>query len=155
MFTMRRATLSDVDAMHALQMRAFAEEGRLCGTREIPPLLERPESIVEHVESHVALVATQGVALLGCVRGVCEAETCTVRALVVEPAMHGQGLGSALLRALESALHHTRRMELTTNTLVEGNVAFYERHGYKVHGYTEPFPGIRLAHLAKTVRAHA
>lgn len=155
MLTIRRATLSDVDAMHAIQMRAFAAEARLCGTREIPPLLERPDSVAEHVSSHVALVATQGDVLLGCVRGVREAEAYTVRALVVEPSMHGQGIGSALLRALEAELRHAQRIELTTNTLVEGNVAFYERHGYSVYAYKEPFPGITLALLAKSVRTDA
>ena len=35
---------------------------------------------------------------------------------------------------------------------MEGNVPFYERHGYQVEHTTEPAPGIVLAHLAKARR---
>ncbi len=150
MFTIRRAVESDVAAMHGIQMRAFADEGRRCGTRDIPPLQEQPESISGHVRSQIALVATQGDTVVGCVRGLREGKTCTVRALVVEPSKHGLGIGSALLRALEAQLRGIERIELTTNTIMEGNVAFYERHGYRVFERSEPIPGIKLAHLTKS-----
>ena len=68
--TFRRAAASDVPAMHAVQMRAFEEEGRRCGTREIPPLQELPEAIAEHVRSQVAWVAVEGHTVVGCVRGI-------------------------------------------------------------------------------------
>jgi len=155
MLTIRRATSSDVGAMHAIQMRAFAEEGCICGTRDIPPLQERPESIAEHVETQLALVAIEGSTALGCVRGVRDSDGWMVRALAVEPTMHGRGIGSALLRALETELPQAKRIHLKTNTLVPGNVSFYERHGYRVYEYTEPVPGIRLALMAKSASGDA
>ena len=57
MFTINRATDSDVAAMHSLQMRAFEDEGRRCGTRDIPPLQEKMASVAEHVQTEIALVA--------------------------------------------------------------------------------------------------
>ncbi len=153
--TIRRASESDVEVMHGIQMRAFEEEGRRCGTRDIPPLQERPESILDHVRSHLALVAKEGGTIVGCVRGVLDGKVCTIRALVVEPSRQGQGIGSKLLRALETELAHIERIDLTTNTVMEGNVAFYERHGYRVYNRTEPIPGIKLAHLSKSANGDA
>lgn len=155
MLTIHRASETDAEAMHRLQMRAFAEEGRRCGTLEIPPLQERPESILEHIRNQIALVAREEGTVVGCVRGLLEGRVCTVRALVVEPARHGQGIGSALLNALEGELGDVQRIDLTTNTIMEGNVAFYERHGYRVYDRTEPLPGIKLAHLTKTTHGDA
>lgn len=150
MITIRRAVPADVAAMHRLQMQAFEEEGRRCGTRDIPPLQETPEAILDHVVSRIALVAVEGDAVVGCVRGVPEDGICTIRALVVDPSLHGRGIGSALLGALEATIEDVSRIELTTNTLMPRNVPFYERHGYRVHERSEPMPGIRLAHLSKS-----
>lgn len=150
MLTIHRASESDVQMMHGIQMRAFEEEGRRCGTPEIPPLLEQPDSILNHVTSHLALVAKQGSTIVGCIRGVLEGQICTVRALVVEPSMQGKGIGSRLLRALEAEVRHMERINLTTNTLMEGNVKFYERHGYRVIARTQHMPGVELAHLTKS-----
>lgn len=137
--------------MFDLQQRAFEEEGRRCGTREIPPLTEQAMSIAEHIHEQIALVATLDDVIVGCVRGVVGQRACTVRALVVDPARHGHGIGTRLLRALEAALEDGGRIDLTTNTLMERNVPFYARHGYTVDEYTEPLPGIRLAHMSKTL----
>lgn len=149
MLTIQRARETDIEEMHRIQMLAFEAEGRRCGTRELPPLQEPPASILDHVRTQIALVARQGDAVVGCIRGVIAGHTCTIRGLVVEPSRHGRGIGSALLRALEAELRDIRRIELETNAAMEANVRFYERHGYRVHDSTEPIPGIRLAHLEK------
>jgi predicted N-acetyltransferase YhbS len=149
MYTIHRAVASDVAAMHRLQERAFEEEGRRCGTQEIPPLQEQAASIEDHVQNQIALVAKQDGAVIGCVRGLVEGQVCLIRALAVEPSKHGQGVGSALLRALEAELFNVERIDLTTNTLMEGNVPFYERHGYRVVERTTPLPGVTLAHMSK------
>ena len=147
--SIQRASMSDVVAMHNLQMRAFEEEGRRCGTREIQPLQETTDSIAEHVNSHIALVAKENGVLIGCVRGVHDDRAWTIRALVVEPSKHGQGIGSALLQALESEIGSEARIELTTNTIMNGNVAFYEHHGYHIVKRSVPIAGVEIAHLVK------
>lgn len=151
MLTIHRAQASDVEDMHRIQMRAFEEEGRRGGTRDIPPLQEQVAAIAEHVQTQIALIARDGARTVGCVRGVLQGRVCTVRALVVEPAWLGRGVGSQLLKALEAELQDVDRVDLTTNTIMEGNVAFYERHGYHVVEYTAPRPGARLAQMSKLV----
>lgn len=148
------AQLADAPAMHAVQQRAFEEEGRVCGTRDIPPLQETVAGIARHIQDHVALVAREEDRIVGCVRGLLQDGVCTVRALVVEPAWHGKGLGSALIRALEAALHQVHRIELSTNTAMPGNVRFYLRQGYELVGYATPMPGIKLAQFCKLLSAN-
>jgi predicted N-acetyltransferase YhbS len=141
--------------MLALQQLAFAEEGRRSGTRDIPPLQEEVSSIVKHIEEQIALVAVAQKDIVGSVRGIREYHGYVVRALIVHPELHGQGIGSVLLRSLEAALPRPTQVLLTTNTLMLGNVPFYEKHGYKVESRTEPVPGIVLAHMSKHLAGEA
>lgn len=149
--TITRATLADAPAMHDLQMRAFAEEGRRLQRVDIPPLTETLASIVEHIERQTALAARSQGKIVGCVRGITSNGVCTIRALVVDPAHQGKGIGSSLLRELERALPHVARFDLTTNPVMEGNVPFYERHGYRVTEITQHSPTITLAQMSKQV----
>ncbi len=151
MITIQRATPDDAKALHAIQMRAFAEEGRLCGMTDIPPLTEPLDDIERHIRTQTALAAREGDRIVGGVRGLVEGDACTIRALVVEPDRQGQGIGKSLLAALEAAIPPVRRIDLTTNTIVPGNVAFYERHGYLVVGHTRYTDRIVLAHMSKNV----
>jgi ribosomal protein S18 acetylase RimI-like enzyme len=145
----RPARVEEAAAMRELQQIAFAEEGRRSGTRDIPPLQEDVNSIVQHVQEQIALVAVEHERLVGSVRGVKGDGGYVIRALIVHPAHQGKGIGSTLVRALEAALPKPTRVDLTTNTLMTGNVPFYEKHGYKVDRRTEPMPGIVLAHMSK------
>jgi len=147
----RKAKVEDAAAMHALQQLAFAEEGRRSGTRDIPPLQEDSASIARHIEEQIALVAMRDGRLVGSVRGVKGENGYVVRALVVHPSCQGEGIGSTLLRSLEAVLPSNAWIDLTTNTVMEGNVPFYEKHGYRVHERTTPFPGVVLAHMRKDV----
>jgi N-acetylglutamate synthase-like GNAT family acetyltransferase len=155
MLTIHRAQASDVSEMYSIQMLAFEEEARRLDMRDIPPLLEQITSIAEHVQTQIALVAKEDGNIVGCVRGVMEGRICTIRALVVHPSKHGLGFGSALLKALEAELKDVDHVNLTTNSIMEGNVPFYERHGYRVIERTVPRPGVSLAHMSRSVRAAA
>lgn len=106
-------------------------------------------------QNQVALVARLDGRIVGCVRGLLDGEVCTIRALVVEPERQGQGIGSALLTALESEIGAAQRFDLVTNTNMEAYLVFYERHGYRIYDQTEPIPGIELAHLTKSANSDA
>jgi predicted N-acetyltransferase YhbS len=155
MLTVRPAKIEDATAMRQLQQIAFAEEARRSGTRDIPPLQEEVSSIVQHVKDHVAIVAVEEDRIVGSVRGVKADFGYIIRALVVHPTHQGKGIGSLLLRSVELSLAKPTRVDLTTNTLMEGNVPFYEKHGYRVDERTEPIPGIVLAHMSKHLASDA
>jgi GNAT superfamily N-acetyltransferase len=73
----------------------------------------------------------------------------------VEPSHQGHGIGASLLRAVEELHSDAERFELTTNTLVPGNVQFYERRGHAVCELTEFTGKIVLARMSKVTCARA
>ena len=141
----------DATAIHAIQMRAFAEEGRLSESMQIPPLSEEVSAIELHIRTQTVLVARDGERIIGSARGVREGAICTIRGVSVEPSFQGRGVGALLLKAIEQAHANAERFQLTTNTLVPGNVAFYERHGYEVDELTQFTARIVLAQMSKAV----
>jgi len=145
--------MSDAADVHAVKMRAFAEEGRLSGTMDLPPLMEDVAAVERDIESHTVLVARLGGRLVGSARGRVAGASCEITAVCVDPAYQGRRIGAALVRAVERAHPDVERFELTTNTVVPGNVAFYERHGYTVVARTAYTDSITLAHLTKAAGA--
>lgn len=153
MLSIRPAAPEDAAVIHAIQMRAFAEEGRICGNVQLPPLTEQVSAIELHIRTQTVLIARDGERIIGAARGLVDGVVCTIRGVIVEPAYQGQGIGAALLRAVEQCHPNVERFELTTNTLVPGNVAFYERRGYKVTEITKYTETILLAQMSKPVGA--
>lgn len=147
------AQLADAADIHTIKLLAFAEEGRLCGSVEIPPLQEDLASVESDIRSHTVLVARLDDRIVGSARGTVSGDSCEIRAVCVHPAFHGRGIGAGLMRAIERAHPAVSGFRLTTNTLVPGNVAFYERRGYHVVGHTRFTETIVLAHLAKDTNA--
>ncbi len=153
MYTIVPADPADAAVIHEIKQRAFAEEGRLSDTMEIPPLLEALSAIELDIRTHTVLTARDDERILGSARGIVTGAVCTIRAVCVEPSHHGRGIGAALLRAIEEAHPGVERFELTTNTLVPGNVAFYERRGYQVTELTKYGSKIVLAQMRKYATA--
>ena len=151
MLHIRPAVPEDAVVVHAIQMRAFAEEGRLSENASIPPLTETVAEIELLIRTQTVLVAVEGQRIVGSARGIRTGSTCTIRGVLVEPTHHGRGIGASLLRAVEDLHSDAERFELTTNTLVPGNVRFYERRGYAVYELTEFTGKIVLAHMRKVV----
>ena len=155
MYTISRAILEEAPAMLDLQRRAFAEEGRRSGSQDIPPLAETLDAVIEHIRSQTALVARDSGKVIGTIRGIVKGRACTIRALAVAPEFQGHGVGSSLLNALERLLPDVAQFDLTTNTVMERNVPFYERHGYQVSELTRHSERVTLAQMTKVVDGRA
>lgn len=153
MISIQRATPEDAAAIHAIQMRAFAEEARLSDDRNIPPLAEPVADIAHHIRTQTVLTAREGERIVGAARGLVDGAVCTIRGVIVEPECQGRGIGASLLEAIEQAHPRIERFDLTTNTLVPGNVAFYERRGYRVVELTRYTGKIVLAQMSKAAGA--
>jgi GNAT superfamily N-acetyltransferase len=143
------AAPTDATVLHGIQMRAFAEEGRLSGSMQIPPLAEDVSAIELHIRTRTVLTARDGERIVGSARGIVEENTCTVRGVCAEPSYQRRGIGADLLRAIERAHPGVDSFELTTNTVVPGNIAFYECRGYQVNELTRYTDEIVLAQMSK------
>lgn len=144
---------ADAEIILDIQRRAFAEEGRLSDNFQIPPLVEDLAAIELHIRTQTVLTARNGERVIGSARGIVEGSVCTIRGVSVERFYQGRGIGSSLLRSVERAHPDVQRFHLTTNTLVPGNVAFYERHGYQVIELTRYTDKITLAQMSKVAGA--
>ncbi len=149
MYTITPAAHGDAATILDIQRRAFAPEARVCETWDIMPMVEPLDAVVEHIRSQIVLIARVDGQVVGSIRGIGAGTVCAIRGLSVEPALHGRGIGVALLRAIEEAHPQVTHFELTTNRRMDSNVRFYERHGYRIYALTRHSDRITLAQMRK------
>jgi ribosomal protein S18 acetylase RimI-like enzyme len=152
MVSILRATTDDAAVILAIQKRAFAEEARRCGDWEIPPLTESLEAVAGHIDTATVLIARVGEQVVGSVRGLVADNVCTIRGLSVERGFEGQGIGAALLGAIEQAHPDAAHFDLLTNNATASNVHFYQRRGYRILDLQQYSEQITLAHMGKAGR---
>jgi ribosomal protein S18 acetylase RimI-like enzyme len=151
MVTITPAVVGDAATILDIQKRAFAPEARLCDTWDIMPITEPVEAVAEHIRNQTVLTARDEGRIIGSIRGLLAGTVCTIRGLSVEPAHHGRGIGKSLLLAIEGAHPDVTHFELTTNTVMDSNVRFYERHGYHIYELTRHSERITLAQMRKAM----
>ncbi|UBU18876.1 GNAT family N-acetyltransferase [Nonomuraea gerenzanensis] len=126
-----RADPADAGEILTVQRAAYLTEAQLYGDPYIPPLVESLEQVRKIVESALVLKALDGTRIVGAVRGQLSGTTCLVGRLVVAPDRQGQGVGTALLRALHEQVPEAEAFDLFTGHLSEGNLRLYRRLGYR------------------------
>jgi GNAT superfamily N-acetyltransferase len=143
------AVPEDAEAILALQRLAYESEARRYRNWSIPPLVETLADVRAHITRDVVLKAMLAERLVGSVRGVVAGRTCEVGRLIVHPAVQRQGIGSALLSAIERRVSGLDAYELFTGDRSVENLRLYERHGYR-ESRREPLPtGVALVYLRK------
>ena len=89
-------------------------------------------SLLAEIGSTTVLKVSVGGALVGSVRARLAEQTCLIGRLFVAPQRQGQGIGSALLSAIEVQFASAAVFELFTGSRSEGNIRLYRRHGYAI-----------------------
>jgi ribosomal protein S18 acetylase RimI-like enzyme len=143
------ATADDADAILALQKLAYEREAQRYDDWTIPPLVETVDAVRQQIADHVVLKAVLDGRLVGSVRGVVADGVCEVCRLSVDPAVQRQGIGSALIEAIEARFPAIDAFELFTGNRSVENLRLYERHGYR-HVRTKVLsPDVSLVYLRK------
>lgn len=146
---------ADAPELLALQRLAYQSEARLYGDWAIPPLTQSLEELrAEFGRLTILKALDQDEALIGSVRGEMDTSpegsgTCRVGRLIVHPKRQRQGLGAALLAALEASFPEARRFALFTGSRSEGNLRLYQRLGYAPVDSRAVTPGLTLVYLEK------
>ncbi|WP_164863665.1 GNAT family N-acetyltransferase [Agromyces sp. LHK192] len=121
----------------ALQRAAYAVEARLIGDDRIPPLHESERDLTD---AQLEWVATfDGEAIAGAVGYTIEADTVDLDRLMIDPAYHRMGLGTALVTRVMSSAPRTIVSTGRENAPAR---ALYERLGFAHDGDAEPVPGL-------------
>jgi len=143
------ATAADAAEILALQHLAYESEARLYNDWSIAPMVQTLESLIAEIQVATVLKATDGVAIVGSVRATLAEEICLIGRLMVAPDHQGQGIGTALLGAIEEMFPQARAFELFTGSRSEGNIRLYVRCGYAVIGTRPASDAITLTVLRK------
>ncbi len=149
------AAPADAPAILVLQRLAYQSEAELYGDWSIPPLTQSLEELRAEFPSHVVLKAVEdalppGEALVGSVRAALDAAgVCRIGRLMVRPDRQRQGLGAALLRAIEARFPQAGRFALFTGGRSAGNLRLYERLGYREAERRAAHSGLTLVFLEK------
>ncbi|MCD0450741.1 GNAT family N-acetyltransferase [Actinocorallia sp. API 0066] len=127
-----RAEPDDAGEIITLQRAAYVTEAQTYGDPFLPPLVEPIEQLRKVLKGDaIVLKAVKDGRMVGAVRATFHEGTCLVGRLVVAPDRQREGVGTALLRAVEEAARGlATSLVLFTGHLSDGNLRLYRRMGY-------------------------
>jgi ribosomal protein S18 acetylase RimI-like enzyme len=150
------ATEEDAERILKLQYLCYQGEAELYGDWSIEPLTESLDSLRAELKGHHVLVARLGEEVVGCVRGWVDADGVgRIVRLCVHPRMQRHGLGTRLIRAMESLLasgeQPVHAFRLSTGHRSVGNLRLYQRLGYRQTDVEEVNSKLSFIGLEKSV----
>lgn len=150
------AAPEDAAELLALQRLAYQSEARLYGDWTMAPLTQTLEELCAEFPRLTVLKALdEDGAMIGSVRAEMDGEICRIGRLVVRPDRQRQGLGAALLAAIQAAHPQAARFALFTGAQSSGNLRLYARAGFAETARREVKPGLTLVFLEKPGSAGA
>jgi len=143
------ATPDDAATILALQKLAYESEALLYDDWTLPPLTQTLPGLLDEFAASVFLKAMEGDRLVGSVRAREAAGLCQIGRLIVDPPVQGRGVGTMLMRQIESIFPQALAFELFTGSRSEGNLRLYERLGYRRNREKVLSPAVTLVFLEK------
>ena len=125
------ATVSDAEAILALQKFAFQSEAVKYDDFTMPPLVQTIEDLRRTFEDHVFLKAVIDDRLVGSVRACEDGLTCHIGRLIVHPDSQRKGIGTDLMERVEAIFSDAMRLEIFTGNKSEHTRRLYSGLGYR------------------------
>ncbi|MEF2230076.1 MAG: GNAT family N-acetyltransferase [Pseudodesulfovibrio sp.] len=150
--TIRAAHESDLERILALQKDAYRSEAEIYGDWNLPPLRQTLEDLRDEYKRMLFLVIESKGALIGSIRAFAQGGICLVGKLIVSPRHQNRGLGTALLREVESRFPDAKAYELFTGARSAKNLHLYRKLGYSVVRRQDVSPSLTLVFLRKPNR---
>ena len=128
----KRAEYNDLQEILALQYLAYQSEAELFGSKDIPPLKQTLDEVIEEFNNGIILKLTdENGSIIGSVRATEKNGTVYIGKLMVHPDHICKGYGTKLLSEIENC-YPDKRFELFTSTRSVDNIRLYEKVGYKI-----------------------
>ena len=146
----KKAEFLDMKEILLLQKLAYKSEAKLYNDFNIPPLLQTLKEIEEEYKSHVFLKAVENKKIIGSVRALLiDFKTCYIGRLNVHPDFQNHGVGTKLMKEIESIFKECERFELITGHKSLKNIKLYEKLGYKIFKTEKLTDNLSLVYLEK------
>ncbi len=129
--SIQHAVENDLEEILKLQKDCYISEAEIYNDYEIPPLKQDIESVRKEFRNGVILKALFAGEIVGSVRGFRENSTCYIGKLIVRRDQQNKGLGTMLMKTIESCYNGCTRFELFTGFKSEKNLWLYNKLGYK------------------------
>ncbi len=130
MCVIKKAERGDLQAILQLQYLAYQSEAELFGSRDIPPLKQTLDEVLEEFRSGIILkMVDDKNAIIGSVRAQERDGTVYIGKLMVHPEHRHKGYGTMLLSEIEKCFPD-KRYELFTSTRSLDNIRLYQKLGY-------------------------
>jgi GNAT superfamily N-acetyltransferase len=147
-FSLRAATVADVDGIRALTREAYSKWVPLIGREPLPMTADYAEAVRKH---RIDLLEANG-ELLALIEMVPREDHLLIENVAVSPRHQGKGIGRKLLVHAEQVAAElgVSDMRLYTNKRFVENVQLYLRYGYAIDR-EEPLKDGFLVHMSKRI----
>jgi ribosomal protein S18 acetylase RimI-like enzyme len=148
------ATIADAGEILMIQRVAYRSQAKIYDDWTLPPLVDSLHDMEAAFATHTVLKAEREGRIIGSVRARLEDGTCHIRRLIVAPDEQGRGVGTALMRTIES--HFARRavrFELFTGDRSDRNLRLYAGLGYRTIRTEVESTKVTLVYLEKLAGA--
>ncbi|MBQ6018265.1 MAG: GNAT family N-acetyltransferase [Clostridiales bacterium] len=130
-YLITKAQQKDLEEILKLQHLAYQSEAALFGNKDIPPLTQTLDEVIEEYNEGLVLKMTDGSGvIIGSVRAKEKDGTVYIGKLMVRPDHQKKGFGKRLLLEVEK-YYPGKRYELFTSTRSKDNIRLYESAGYR------------------------
>lgn len=144
-----KAKLDDLKEILQLQYLAYQSEADLFGSRDIPPLKQTLDEVIEEFNNGIILkMIDDNTSIIGSVRAQERNGTVYIGKLMVHPDHRHKGFGTMLLSEIEKYFS-VKRYELFTSTRSLDNIRLYQKLGYKIFDHKSINEELEFVYMEK------
>lgn len=143
------ASKEDAADILEIQKQAYHGQAEIYNNYDLPPLTQGLESLENEFDDKTILKVLSCGRIIGVVRYAVNNGHVAIDRMAVKPEFQNQGVGTALLKEVESRVLNALSFQLFTGSKSARNIYFYKKMGYRIIGNTITDQGIELLHLEK------
>lgn len=145
-----QATPDDAPEILALQKLAYHGQALIYNNFELPPLKQTLEELAAQFSDHTILKVVNNEKIIASARAIRRDDTCYIGRLIVHPDLQNQGIGTTLLKEIETRCP-APRYELFTGSKSKRNLYLYNKQGYKKFRTQKQTENLTIVFLHKKI----
>ena len=140
---------NDLKDILELQKLSYQQEAHIYNDYNIPPLKQTYDEILNEYDKMTILKAVKDNKIVGSVRAYENNNSCYIGRLIVHPDFQNDGVGTNLMKTIESKFPNVNRFELFTGYKSDKNLYLYKKLGYEEYKRENLSDSIIIVYLEK------